>query len=265
MWKVTWRNLMARKLRLALSGFAIVLGVAFVAGSFIFTDALGGSFNGIVSGTTSDVEVAPKGANDFDSMQDTRTIPASVVDKINALPEVDRANGVAQMQGVYIIGADGKLVGGNGPPGFAFNYTDTRSLTGDRILSLADGELPSGPGEVALDEAAADKAGYQIGDTVTLVTPIDPPTMKATLTGLVEFGSEGRPGRSHLVGVRRADHARRLLRRQGRLHQRLGEHPRWRDAAAGDSGDPTGASRRRQRDARRRRTPTRTRATSPTS
>ena len=68
MLKVTWRNLMARKLRLALSGFAIVLGVAFVAGSFIFTDALGGSFNGIVNGTTSDVEVCPTGACDFDAV-----------------------------------------------------------------------------------------------------------------------------------------------------------------------------------------------------
>ncbi len=76
MLRVTWRNLMARKIRLALSGFAIVLGVAFVAGSFIFTDGLGGSFNGIVNGTTSDVEVCPTGACDFDSVQDNRTIPA---------------------------------------------------------------------------------------------------------------------------------------------------------------------------------------------
>ena len=85
MLKVTWRNLMARKLRLALSGFAIVLGVAFVAGSFIFTDGLSGSFNGIVNGTTSDVEVCPTGACDFDSVQDNRTIPASVVDEIEEL------------------------------------------------------------------------------------------------------------------------------------------------------------------------------------
>ena len=41
MLRVTLRNLLARKLRLAMSGFAIVLGVAFVAGSFIFTDTLG--------------------------------------------------------------------------------------------------------------------------------------------------------------------------------------------------------------------------------
>jgi putative ABC transport system permease protein len=191
MFKVTWRNLVARKLRLFLSAFAIVLGVAFVAGSFIFTDALSGSFSGIIRGTTSDVEIAPKGANDFDSVQDSRTIPVDVVDEINALPEVDQANGVLTVQGVYIIGADDKLVGGNGPPGFAINYTETRSLTGDQILTLVDGELPSGPGEVAFDESAADKAGYEIGDTVTLTSPGDPPSIEATLVGTVRFGSEG--------------------------------------------------------------------------
>ena len=77
---MTWRNLFARKVRLALSAFAVVLGVAFVAGSFIFTDAMGDAFDGIIEGSTADVEIAYKGANDFDSQQDARTIPASVVD-----------------------------------------------------------------------------------------------------------------------------------------------------------------------------------------
>jgi putative ABC transport system permease protein len=176
---------------LFLSAFAIVLGVAFVAGSFIFTDALGGSFEGIIRGTTSDVEIAPKGANDFDSQQDSRTIPAEVVDEINALPEVDQANGNLTVQGVYIIGENDKLVGGQGPPGLAVNFGDTRSLTGDQILTLADGELPSAPGEVAFDEAAFDKSGYELGDTVTLASPGDPPSLEATLVGTVRFGSEG--------------------------------------------------------------------------
>ena len=59
MLRMTWRNIFARKVRLALSAFAIVLGVAFVAGSFVFTDAMGNAFNGIIEGSTSDVEVAP--------------------------------------------------------------------------------------------------------------------------------------------------------------------------------------------------------------
>ena len=38
MLKATWRNVFAHKLRLFLSAFAVILGVAFVAGSYIFTD-----------------------------------------------------------------------------------------------------------------------------------------------------------------------------------------------------------------------------------
>ena len=74
MWKVTWRNLVARKLRLALSAFAIVLGVAFVAGSFIFTDALSGAFNGIVKGTHGRRRGAPRGCQRLRRLQDTRTL-----------------------------------------------------------------------------------------------------------------------------------------------------------------------------------------------
>ena len=82
MLRVTWRNLVARKVRLALSAFAIVLGVAFVAGSFIFTDAMGNAFDGIIEGSTADVEVAYQGANNFDSQQDTRVIAAPVVNRL---------------------------------------------------------------------------------------------------------------------------------------------------------------------------------------
>jgi putative ABC transport system permease protein len=189
--KVTWRNLVARKLRLALSGFAIVLGVAFVAGSFIFTDALGGAFNGIIKGTTADVEIAPKGSGSIDAAEDSRTIPASVVDRLATLPQVAKAYGNDTVQNVWVIGKDGKLVGGNGPPGFAFNYTDAKAITGKQILTLAAGTLPTAPGEIALDQSAADKANYAIGDTVTLSTPGKVSSLKVKLVGLVHFGSEG--------------------------------------------------------------------------
>lgn len=191
MLRITMRNLLARKVRLALSAFAIVLGVAFVSGSFIFTDALGGAFSGIIKGTTADVEVAPKGADSFEAQQDTRTISAAVVDDLEALPEAAEAHGVDQVQGVFVIGTNGKLVGGNGAPGLAFNYNETQAITGDQIITLVEGELPSSTREIALDEATAQKTGYSLGDEVTLVTPGDHPSLRATLTGTVRFGSEG--------------------------------------------------------------------------
>ncbi|MGA8247170.1 MAG: FtsX-like permease family protein [Nocardioides sp.] len=192
MWRVSLRNLLARKLRLALSAFAIVLGVAFVAGSFVFTDSLSGAFNGIVKGTTADVEVAPHRVIDVESIgTDSRTLPASLMRRIRAIPDAAQVSGTAEVQGVFVIGADGKLVGGNGPPGLAFNYTDMTAIAGDRILTLTQGRLPVGVDQIALDEDAARKAGYRIGDEVTLATPGDPPVRHATLTGLVRFGSSG--------------------------------------------------------------------------
>jgi putative ABC transport system permease protein len=188
MWRVTWRNLVARKVRLFLSAFAIVLGVSFVSGSFIFTDAMGGAFSGIISGGTSDVEVAPEGANEFDAVQDVRTVPNSVVEDLQELDEAAEVNPYNQAQSVYVIGEDGKVVGGNGPPGLAFTDNDATALTGKKIVTYIEGDRPQGPGEVALDQATAEKSGYQIGDTVRLVTPGDPPTMEAELVGIVEFG-----------------------------------------------------------------------------
>ena len=194
MLKVTWRNLVARKLRLLLSAFAIVLGVAFVAGSLIFTDAMGGAFDDIVEGSTADVEVAHEGANDFDSHQDSRVIPASVVEKLEELPEAEAVHPSTGLMTVFVIGEDGKVVGGNGPPGLAFNPTDARAVTGKPIITVTQGALPDGPAEIALDATTVEKAGYGVGDTVTLVTPGEPPTLEAELTGVVEFGSGGLNG-----------------------------------------------------------------------
>src|SRR3954470_10695795 len=160
MLRMTWRNLVARKVRLALSAFAIVLGVAFVAGSFIFTDAMGDAFDGIIEGSTADVEIAYKGANDFDSQQDVRTIPASVVDRLRRLPEAASVHPTDQLSSVFVIGRNGRVVGGNGPPGLAFNYTGARSVNGKPIIRLVSGAFPNGPAQIALDVDTARKAGY---------------------------------------------------------------------------------------------------------
>lgn len=194
MLKVTWRNLVARKLRLLLSAFAIVLGVAFVAGSLIFTDAMGGAFDDIIEGSTADVEVGFSGADDFDSGQDARTIPASVVEDLEQLPEAAGVYPSVGLQNVFVIGSNGKVVGGNGPPGLAQNPTETQAVTGKPIIAVAQGSLPDAPREVALDVDTADKAGVGVGDTVKLATPGTPPTQEATVTGTVDFGSGGLNG-----------------------------------------------------------------------
>lgn len=199
MWTVTWRNLFARKVRLLLSGFAIVLGVAFVAGSFILTDTIGDAFTGIIKGSTADVEVVPRGAGDFTSGQDNRTISASVVDKLRTLPGAAAVDGGNSVQGVYVLDNDGLVVNAGGAPGLAFAYGTGRAITGNRIITIVDGQPPVTVHEIALDQQTADKAGYDVGDTVTLVTPGPKPKAEVTLSGIVAFGQTGNTGGATLT------------------------------------------------------------------
>ena len=77
MLRATVKSLLARKFRLAMSAFAIVLGVAFVTGSYVFTDTLDQTFEEIFADTTSDIVVRPaqSGAGDLEfTGGDARTI-----------------------------------------------------------------------------------------------------------------------------------------------------------------------------------------------
>ena len=126
--RATWRSLFARKLRLFLSAFAVMLGVAFVSGSYVFTDTLGQAFTGLTSGAVGDVIVRPgtsadSGGGFGGGTSGARTVPASLVDELAAVPGAARADGRITNFGTFVVGKDGKLIGGSGPPGIAVNYT----------------------------------------------------------------------------------------------------------------------------------------------
>ncbi len=202
MWRATWRNLVARKLRLVMSAFAIVLGVSFVAGSFVFTDTLGRSFDGLVKGTTGDVVVQVRGAGDAADPSgggDTRTIPAALATRLMGAPGAARVDGNLTVGNVFVVDKDGKAVGGNGPPSFAVNYNDAPAITGEPALTIVAGDPPSGPDQVALDQGTAERAGYSVGDTVPLVSIGAQPRLAATMVGIARLGQGSLGGQSATV------------------------------------------------------------------
>jgi putative ABC transport system permease protein len=197
--KVTLRNLLARKVRLVLSASAIVIGIAFVSGTLVFTDTMGRSFDDIVKGGTSDVTVRPDQQGDWSdgsSLIDSRTIPAGVVERLEQTEGVARVDGTVQSQSLFVVGEDGKLVGGTGAPTLSFNYNDAPSITGEPAVTISRGRAPEADGEVALDAKTAEKAGYRLGDTVAMVTSGAQPRLSATLVGIAEFGGGGLAGAS---------------------------------------------------------------------
>ena len=196
MLKATLKSLLAHKLRMGMSAFAIVLGVAFVAGTLVFTDTLGSSFNDLFRQTAPDVTVRPAqaaaaAAGGFTGA-DTRTVPADLATQLSQLPGVEQSDGLVSDQGTYIIGKDGKVLGsGGGAPGIGGNFNNAPAADGTAIVTITQGHAPAGPGELVIDDKSAATGGFQIGDTIRLVTSGVQPTVSGTLVGTVRFGETG--------------------------------------------------------------------------
>ncbi len=196
MLRLTWRNLLARKVRLLMSTLAIVLGIGFLAGVMTFSTGLNSTFDNIVEGSTPDAQVRPagdvQGANS--GVGTTSLITPADVEKLAALPEVADAAGSVDGLGSFLLGKDDKLVGGQGAPTLAFNYAPSENIQGEQVLQLVQGGWPEKPGEVTLDASSAERGGYSLGDTVTMITPTAQPRRTFTLVGTAEFNGGGTAG-----------------------------------------------------------------------
>ncbi len=185
------KSLLGRKVRLLLSTFAIVLGVAFVVGTLVFTDTLNKSFTSLFDATVGDVVVQPAGGESPGGVSSTRSVPASLVETLADLPGAARVDGQIGTDGVYVIDDGGKPIGGFGPPSLGTNWSDAPAGNGLVGLAIVEGREPQGPGEVVLDEATADKAGYDVGDTVPITTADRTANLEPTLVGIAGFPEGG--------------------------------------------------------------------------
>ncbi|MGY1770910.1 ABC transporter permease [Blastococcus sp. SYSU D00813] len=215
MWRTTWRNLLAHKLRLAMSGLAIVLGVAFVGGTLIFTDTLSKTFNSLFESTSADVNVARAAAFDQGLTGpggSASYVPAELVEEIAGVDGVAAVEGYVQAEGVYILERDGEVLDTGGAPGLGINWNTEEAVSPN---TLVDGRAPSGPGEVAIDTNAAEETGFRVGDTITLLTP--GPRIEAELVGTFRFGDSGGLAGATLTAFDTAT-AQELLTAPGQFH-----------------------------------------------
>jgi putative ABC transport system permease protein len=119
MWRSTWRSLLAHKLRLAFSGLAIVLGVAFVGGTMIFTDTLNRTFTVLFASSAADVSVRPAAAYEEGMSGQSGTtarVPSALVDQVRAVDGVAAAEGYVQTEGVYVLDRAGDVLDTGGAP-----------------------------------------------------------------------------------------------------------------------------------------------------
>lgn len=194
MLKATWRSLRAHKGRMLLSGLAVVLGVAFVVGTFVFTDTLKGTFDQLFSTEAPDVVVTQQlqGLGDRGTGSVVSVVPQTVVETIAGLRDTARATGDVQVLGVAVLDPTGQPIGGGGPPQFGGSFPEFPDDPKLSQVTVVEGRAPTAPREMVLDEQTAQKGGLKVGDTVTIVS--QGPRIEAPLVGIIRVGSGGSGG-----------------------------------------------------------------------
>jgi len=184
--RATFRTALAHKGRLALSALAVVLGVAFVAGTYVFTDTLQRTFGDLFDTVQPDVVVAAAGADGQVVDDETASLPASAADVLAGVDGVAASAGTVQTTGVTLIDADGEPVGTVGPPTLGVSWNDEPALS---PLRLVEGRGPQSRDEIAIDTEAYESGGFVVGDTVRVLTP--GPSLQVELVGVFRFGTSG--------------------------------------------------------------------------
>jgi len=179
------KGLLAHKLRLALTALSVVLGVAFVAGTFVLTDTLAATFDNLFNEVTGNTDAQIRSTEKLHpqnpSDSDRKSIPDTLLEEVRKVNGVDVAAGYVQGY-APIVGKDGKLIGGQAP-------TFGASASGLGTLSpfkIKEGRAPKDGDEIVIDAGTAKNQHFALGDQVKVQAS---ETGTYTLVGIVGFGS----------------------------------------------------------------------------
>ncbi|MFP8885966.1 ABC transporter permease [Streptomyces mangrovi] len=184
--RTSLRNFVAHKGRMLLSGVAVVLSVAFVCGTLVFTDTMNTTFDRLFSQTAADVTVSSKDAGSGEAPATGRpaTVPGSLVEELEGVEGVASASGGAFSTGVTVVNAENENMGSStGAPTIASNWTSID----ERSMEIAEGRLPRGPGEVMVDADTADKHGLELGDELRTISALG--DFRSRIVGVAAFRS----------------------------------------------------------------------------
>ncbi len=178
---ITLREMRAHARRLAGTGLAVVLGVAFLTGTLVLGTTLHANFEDLFAEVNAGTDVVVRNGTELDANVARAPIDAALVDRVAAVDGVAAAEGEVSGYGA-LLGSDGTAIGGNGPPQMAGSWITDPTLNPYR---LAEGRAPRADGEVVVNRSTAEAGGLHLGDTTTLLTP-EP--VEVTIVGLATFG-----------------------------------------------------------------------------
>jgi putative ABC transport system permease protein len=193
--RLTIKELIAHKLRLLATAFAVIIGVAFLGGTLTLTDTVMGTFDSLLAKADAGTDAYVRGESPLDLGfgSGRPRIPMTLIDQVRHVDGVrevaPRVSGYAQ-----ILDKNGKAVGDAQTGVLGMNWATINELNPFRLTA---GHAPSGPNEIVIDKNSADKTGLSPGDRTTVMTGGQP--RPATIVGIAKFGSADSPGGTAMV------------------------------------------------------------------
>ena len=193
MFKTALKTVLARKLRLVSTAFAVVLGVAFMSGALVLTDTVGRSFDGLFADIFEDTDALVRSSAKLESNLENGErrprIDAAVLATVEGADNVAKAVGFVQGY-AQIVGKDGKQLGnpGAGAPTFGSSWIEDSQLNS---FQLAEGIAPRGPDDVVIDKGSATKGKLVLGDKTNVLTAAG--SIPVTIVGIAKFGTADSP------------------------------------------------------------------------
>jgi putative ABC transport system permease protein len=207
------RGLQQRKLRVALTGIAIALGVALMAGTYILTDTINNSFAGIFKTANAghDVVVTPSQRLGSRVRSQVSPITEGTLAQVRAVPGVAEASG-----GIFSVGTfldvHGKRLTTGGAPAFVAAEVPKRFES----FSPIAGRFPANADEVAIDQATAERASLKLGGQLQIAASA--PAKHYLIVGIVKFAGSHSFGGAGAAILTLAE-AQRVVGEQGQFDQ----------------------------------------------
>tara|TARA_Y100000766_G_scaffold27725_1_gene19235 strand:+ start:315 stop:2966 length:2652 start_codon:yes stop_codon:yes gene_type:complete len=212
---IAWKNLKTYPVRIFLTTSSIILGVAVIIASNIFSESNKSAFDNLFTGIYEGVDLVVQPIQeDFaqgfsgDGGQgpisfEVKKIPDERIQEIQNLPSVKAAWGEVLGFAQYIKFGPRKdchsfvkecpretiLIQNGFAPTFGAAW-DSNSYA--QQWSLVEGSPPTNIKEVVMDVLTAENHGFTVGDKVTVLAGATPATF--TISGIAEFANVGSPG-----------------------------------------------------------------------
>jgi putative ABC transport system permease protein len=183
---VTFKGMLAHKLRLALTALAIVLGVTFISGTFVLTDTLHNTYSALFGSVyqhidfqvRADPQLGSSGANAV-----RNELPESLQATVGRVPGVQAAEGEVEGYAQFVA-RDGQPIASGSASTLGISFDSNQQISSLHIIA---GGPPVTADDVVMDAGTASKYDFTVGQRVRILSAAAPQTF--TITGIADYGS----------------------------------------------------------------------------